>query len=113
MVRVNVLLAGVVQGVGFRPFVFRLAEELGITGFARNVGTALEIQAEGDDYRLEQFLSRLKTDLPPLASIDSMVQIERSVCHAPGEKFEIVPSASGNCELTAVPPDVAVCSDCV
>src|ERR1700733_9528016 len=66
---------GVVQGVGFRPFVYRIASELHVTGWVLNGEEGVAIHAEGDDSILEEFLRRLKTEAPPAARI---VEIEVS-----------------------------------
>lgn len=100
---------GVVQGVGFRPFVFKLAEELGIKGWVNNSSHGVTIHAEGDNPDL--FYQRLQSEAPPLAKI----MTARSVA---GElksysSFEIVQSESEQEADVLISPDVATCGDCL
>ncbi|OZB58757.1 MAG: carbamoyltransferase HypF [Thiomonas sp. 13-66-29] len=103
-------VAGVVQGVGFRPFVWRLARELGLAGWVRNDAAGVEIEVEGETARLAAFAERLRRDAPSLARVDSV-----DAADAPlrgGSQFAILPSAGG-AAATAIPPDVATCADCL
>ncbi|HEY5600316.1 MAG TPA: acylphosphatase, partial [Candidatus Manganitrophaceae bacterium] len=63
--RLRIVIRGAVQGVGFRPFVYRLAEELGLTGWVCNSLRGVRIEAEGDRSRLEAFLIRIERQKPP------------------------------------------------
>jgi hydrogenase maturation protein HypF len=102
---------GVVQGVGFRPFVYRLAAEEGIAGFIGNDTGGVTIAIEGPPERLEAFRRRLHAEAPPLSRIDSV-----TVQNAPptGETgFRIVASESGGQVSTGIPADAATCPDCL
>ena len=66
----KILTQGTVQGVGFRPYVYRLASDLNLKGYVRNLGNVVEIILEGDN--IEVFLKRLRNELPPIARIDSI-----------------------------------------
>jgi hydrogenase maturation protein HypF len=100
---------GQVQGVGFRPYVYRLASELGLAGRVLNDGAGVEIEVEGTDERLDGFVARLRREAPPLSRIDS-VDITR--VEARGDRhFEIVASAGG-AVATGVTPDAGICPDC-
>ena len=70
--RIHVEIRGAVQGVGFRPFVYRIADELGLSGSVSNDGRGVVIEAEGPHEGLEELLRRLRTEHPAPASIDSM-----------------------------------------
>src|SRR5208337_5036127 len=72
-VRREALVRGVVQGVGFRPFVYRLAQEEGLAGFIGNDTDGVKIEVEGTAGGVEVFLTRLRAEAPPLARIDSVV----------------------------------------
>jgi hydrogenase maturation protein HypF len=111
-VRRRVLINGVVQGVGFRPFVYRLAKELGLGGSVCNRGDAgVEILVEGDPRAFDAFVERLHDRLPPLAHI-SDVRIEP--LDPIGEAaFRIVASRLGSGPAGAVPPDTCICPSCV
>lgn len=109
IVRLRVLIGGAVQGVGFRPFVFRLAQELALKGWVNNNAQGVWIEVEGSQVVLNGFLLRLETEKPPHAFITSL---EHSWLDPVGYTcFEIRPSAEG--EKTAlVLPDIATCNDC-
>jgi hydrogenase maturation protein HypF len=101
---------GQVQGVGFRPYVYRLASELGLAGRVLNDGAGVEIEIEGSDDRLDGFVARLRSEAPPLSRIDS---VDVTPIAARGEaRFEIVASAVGPV-ATGITPDAGICPDCV
>lgn len=101
---------GQVQGVGFRPYVYRLASELGLAGRVLNDGAGVEIEVEGTDERLDGFVARLRREAPPLSRIDS---VDISHVEARGDRhFEIVASAGG-AVATGVTPDAGICPDCL
>jgi hydrogenase maturation protein HypF len=103
----RIKVRGIVQGVGFRPFVYAKATELGISGTVKNLGSEVEINAAGE--RFEDFLAAISWG-PPLARIDS-VQVS-DLPQPVGEGFAILPSAAG--ALTGmIPPDVAICDACI
>jgi hydrogenase maturation protein HypF len=109
--RLKVTVRGAVQGVGFRPFVFRLASELGLKGWVKNSTQGVFIEVEGARSRLEQFLLRLEAEKPPRCSIQSL---EPSWLDRVGYgDFEIRPSDSHGARTTLVLPDIATCSDCL
>lgn len=110
--RCRVTIEGVVQGVGFRPFVHRLASGLGVDGFVGNDSGAVFIEAQAPAETLNAFVRRLRADAPPLAEISSV----RTAPMAPvtGESgFRIVASKAAEGARTPVPPDVALCDDCL
>ena len=101
---------GQVQGVGFRPYVYRLASELGLAGRVLNDGAGVEIEVEGTDERLDGFVARLRGEAPPLSRIDS---VDITQVAARGDRhFEIVASAGGPV-ATGVTPDAGICPDCL
>ncbi len=104
-------MRGAVQGVGFRPFVFRLAEELGLTGWVNNTPQGVFIEAEGARAELEKFLLRFDSEKPPHSFIQSM---ETTWLDAVGfQKFEIRASETGGQKTALVPPDIATCPECL
>ena len=110
-VRVKLALRGAVQGVGFRPFVHRLATELAITGWVNNSPQGVFVEAESPRPTLEQFLRRLEAEKPPRSSIQSM---ETTWLDAVGfDKFEIRASENGGDKSALVLPDIATCPDCL
>ncbi len=102
---------GVVQGVGFRPFVYRLASEEGLSGFIGNDTDGVTIEVEGPLTRVDAFLSRLRIEPPPLARIDSIAVRESVVTGEPG--FRIVASEVLGRVSTGIPADAATCPDCL
>ena len=88
--RIRLIIHGAVQGVGFRPFVYRLATDLGLGGWIRNSSQGVVVEIEGENHRVEEFLLRIESEKPPLASIQSM---EPSVLDVRDDHdFEILPS---------------------
>ncbi|MDX1661090.1 MAG: carbamoyltransferase HypF, partial [Gemmatimonadota bacterium] len=109
--RRRVTVRGIVQGVGFRPFVFNLAERLGIAGTVLNDPLGVEIDVEGDSDAVERFVRALEDDAPPLAVIQELeVEPAEPVGH---DGFRIVKSATGAARRTLVSPDVATCEECL
>ncbi|NTV90181.1 MAG: carbamoyltransferase HypF, partial [Clostridiales bacterium] len=103
-------ITGIVQGVGFRPFVYRLAESLFLKGFIRNTSMGVHIQVEGYVEALASFARRLKDEAPPLAHIDEMLE---EVCKTEGfEDFVIQESEVPGGEATGISPDISTCADC-
>jgi hydrogenase maturation protein HypF len=102
---------GAVQGVGFRPFIFRLAEELGLRGWVNNSTAGVFIEVEGRRDRLEAFRLRLETERPPRSFIQSL---EASWLDPVGyDAFEIRASDPGGPKTALVLPDIATCPDCL
>jgi hydrogenase maturation protein HypF len=102
---------GRVQGVGFRPFVYRLATELGLEGWVRNDGEGVLIALAGDSARLAAFGARLRAEAPPLASID-VIETLPGVDAPLGKGFRIESSGSGRVS-TGITPDAATCEACL
>jgi hydrogenase maturation protein HypF len=109
--RLKLAVRGAVQGVGFRPFVFRLAEGLKLAGWVNNSPQGVFIEVEGPRAALEKFLLRLETEKPPRSFIQSL---ESSWLDSIGfKKFEIRASETGGGKTTLVMPDIATCPDCL
>lgn len=110
MTRLYFLIEGIVQGVGFRPFVHRQAARLGLSGWARNTAAGLELELEGPKAALDDFQNILRTAPPPLAVIEK-VQVQP--VPPTGERgFSILPSREG-AAATLVSPDLAPCPACL
>ena len=110
-VRKRIEIQGVVQGVGFRPFVYRIARRFDIHGRVLNSSDGVVIEAEGGDAALDSFLSLLKTDLPPLARIDRC-RVQRP---SGAGRFAILLSNKASAvpgRFALVPPDIATCAEC-
>ncbi len=107
----NITVSGVVQGVGFRPFVHRLAREHGLVGHVGNDSTRVFIEVCGPAHEVEAFATRLLVEAPPLAVVEH-VERRRST-PSPTDEFVIVESRSAIGARTLVAPDTAVCDDCL
>jgi len=106
----KISVCGVVQGVGFRPFVYRLAQEHNLKGWVRNTSGNVEIGVEGDEETLETFLSDLETKAPPMARLE---KVEVAFYPAKGyADFKIDRSLSQEGKYQLVSPDIATCEDC-
>jgi hydrogenase maturation protein HypF len=111
MVRLKLVVRGAVQGVGFRPFIFRLATELELAGWVNNSAQGVFMEMEGARAVLETFLLRLGAEKPPRSAIQSL---ESTWLEAVGHRgFAIRPSAAGGPKSSLVLPDIATCPDCL
>lgn len=102
---------GVVQGVGFRPFVFRLAQEMGLSGWVRNDGGGVEIEVQGPPGGVSALMARMVGEAPPLARVDA-VESRRCPTDPADRGFTILASGGGEI-TTAVGHDAAVCAQCL
>ena len=107
----NIRVSGVVQGVGFRPFVWRLARELGLAGWVRNDSRGVEIEVHGAAAQVKHLIERLEQDAPPLARVNSVTAREVAAAHN-GQGFVIIDSRSGRA-ATMIGHDTTVCRDCL
>ncbi|MFY9765533.1 MAG: carbamoyltransferase HypF [Mycobacterium sp.] len=112
-VRQRFTVTGVVQGVGFRPFVNRIASELGLTGFVGNDSGAVFLEVQGPTPRIDEFHRRLRAEAPPLAAISAIHVVEVSADSMCDSTFRIVKSQTVAGATTPIPPDIAVCDDCI
>ncbi|TRO42550.1 carbamoyltransferase HypF, partial [Candidatus Bathyarchaeota archaeon] len=103
----KIIIRGIVQGVGFRPFVYSTAKEYGISGWVKNLGSEVEICAEGD--RFEDFLQAVGNG-PPLSRIDS---IEVLPSHDPCKQEFVILQSSRGALSGMIPPDIATCDECL
>jgi hydrogenase maturation protein HypF len=109
--RIRISIRGAVQGVGFRPFIYRLAIEMGLTGWVSNSSQGVVIEAEGITEQLQTFIQRIPLELPPLASIHSL---EHRFLDAVGfPAFEIRASDAEGQKTAIILPDFATCRDCL
>ena len=109
--RVQVNVEGTVQGVGFRPFVYRLAHELELTGWVRNTRNGVLVEVEGDAPAIETFLQRLKADAPVTAFVETMSVRVISVLGDTG--FSIGQGIESGQRVLVIPADLATCADCL
>ncbi len=112
LIRVFMTVKGIVQGVGFRPFVHRLVREYGFRGWVRNSSAGAELELEGERGELYLFAERLRTEHPPLALVESVELTELSGLRN-YSGFEIIGSRKGERVKTLISPDVGICPDCL
>ena len=107
----RVHITGIVQGVGFRPFVYNLATRHNLKGWVKNTSAGVEIEVDGNKESLDLFLQQLRDEAPPLACID-----EFSASFQPANGFrslEILHSEAVEGAFQPISPDVAICPDCL
>ena len=101
---------GIVQGVGFRPFIFNMAERFNLTGWVRNSSSGVESTVSGDEDNMASFIEEIRSNPPPLARIDSL-----TVHEVPYEEFagfKILPSLEEAGARVPISPDMSICQDC-
>ncbi len=108
--RIRVEVEGIVQGVGFRPFVYRLAARYGISGWVRNTPAGVLLEGEGEKSNLSSFLRDISEQAPPLAAISSLTS--RTIAATGVGGFSILASSGGE-NSVQLSPDCDVCEDCL
>ena len=108
--RYRLTINGIVQGVGFRPFIYSLARDIGLVGTVYNTSDGVKVDIQGSQAQLDQFNSRLRPEAPPLSTIIAVEQKEIPVQDQPD--FTIVASHDNASVSTLISPDVALCGDC-
>jgi hydrogenase maturation protein HypF len=111
MVRKAIEVSGIVQGVGFRPYIYRLASERRIVGSICNTAAGVSIEVQGAAAAVEDFLARLPAEAPPLARITD-IAVREIPCNGDVD-FRIITTHRGEPVHTLISPDVAVCADCL
>jgi len=101
---------GVVQGVGFRPFIYRLAKEYNLKGWVLNTSSSVEIEVEGEKESIERFISDIKTKAPPVARIER-IEVEDSVPN--NYRDFLIKESKEESGYQLISPDIAVCEDCL
>ncbi len=110
MSRFKYFINGIVQGVGFRPFIYKIANKLNLAGFVKNSSNGVIIEIEGDKKNIEQFELLLKLDLPPLAKISLIEKRELKPLYQ--REFKIVHSEISLYKTASISPDIAICINC-
>ena len=104
-------LTGVIQGVGFRPFVYHLAQRYGLKGFVLNSSAGVTLEIEGREHSVKAFLESLRSELPPLASIDKLESSKSA--YVGYVDFQIRDSEKEEQNRVLIPPDIATCDRCL
>jgi hydrogenase maturation protein HypF len=108
--RKRIHVRGIVQGVGFRPFIYNLARSMGLSGYVLNSSSGVFIEVEGSSAALLEFVDKISSKTPPLARIDDIS--EKQLELSGGEGFTILESVEESGEFALVSPDVSTCEDC-
>ncbi len=107
----SVHITGIVQGVGFRPFVYNLATKLNLNGWVKNTSAGVDIEVDGEQDVLDSFVKALRDEAPPLSQIDELTASPRPASGF--TSFDIRHSESVDGAFQPIPPDVAICDDCL
>src|SRR5690242_1635296 len=110
-IRRRIEVSGVVQGVGFRPYIYRLATDRRLAGNILNTSAGVTIEIEGAAIAVDDFINRLPADAPPLAHITNLT-VQELPFRGEGT-FQILASQAGEHALVLISPDIAVCDDCL
>jgi hydrogenase maturation protein HypF len=110
-IRYHIFIQGIVQGVGFRPFVYQQAQARNLTGFVTNTSQGVEVEIEGESEAVEAFLLAIQDHPPPLARITGFKVDLLSLAH--DDQFNIRPSISQEERSALISPDMATCGDCL
>ena len=113
LTRKRLSITGVVQGVGFRPFVWRRASGLGLTGWVENDSAGVTAEVQGPAERVEAFLDGFATAAPPLALVELVTVVDAPVDAAAPPRFMILESIARQGTTTSLPADIATCDDCL
>jgi len=109
----RILISGIVQGVGFRPFIHRLAMEMGLSGFVRNIGGGVEVIVQADDDSIEKFVESIEESPPQGSRIDNIVVEDTGDKVINNGVFKVVSSTVSERTSKVIPPDISVCDDCL
>lgn len=106
----HIKVYGIIQGVGFRPFIYRLAKEYNLKGWVLNTSSSVEIEVEGEEDRIEAFINDIQAKKPPLARIEK-IEIEET----PLNQFQdfVIRESKEDSGYQLISPDIAVCEDCL
>jgi hydrogenase maturation protein HypF len=107
----QIQITGIVQGVGFRPFVYNLAERLDLKGWVKNTSAGVIIEIEGDSESLNIFQASLRNDIPVLARIDTF-ESQPKTPHG-FSSFQIIASETIDSAFQPISPDMSICPDCL
>jgi hydrogenase maturation protein HypF len=110
--RRQIQIKGIVQGVGFRPFVYALAEKNALKGEVLNNAVGVLVDVEGENEKIEQFIRALQTNAPPLSVIES-IELKNSQIPAGFKEFRIIESNASGARFTPISADIATCADCL
>ena len=111
---VKIIVSGIVQGVGFRPFIYRLAKAIGLNGYVKNLGNgSVEIYTSGSKTKIDEFISKLRVEKPPICEIEK-IAFEKVEEKSEYSDFNILSSSEDERSGTSIiPPDISICGECL
>ncbi len=109
--RKSIDVTGIVQGVGFRPFIYRLAHQCSLSGFISNTPAGVSIEVQGSPEKVDEFLQRLPKEIPPLAKLTALS--DREIDLLDEKSFRILSTRLDQPARTLISPDIAACDDCL
>ena len=110
--RVRIHIQGIVQGVGFRPFIHKLVQDCGLKGYIKNTSSGVEMELEGERAKLESFVAQIPQKAPKLAVIEKL-HAEYSDELYGFDSFKILESKREALRNTLISPDICICDDCL
>ncbi len=110
--RYHIHIEGIVQGVGFRPFIYRIATKNNLNGFVYNHSKGVEIEVQGKESEIEKFINIIREEKPPLSQIDKMEKSQINI-KPDDNTFKITKSIDSKNTATLMPPDISTCDDCI
>jgi len=110
IIRKELLITGLIQGVGFRPFIFKLAQDFKLKGWVSNTGTGVRVEVEGLPIAIASFLERLQQSPPVHSHIESLLIVDRE--YVGYDNFELRTSANQGKKSLFILPDIAMCTEC-
>jgi hydrogenase maturation protein HypF len=111
--KARILVQGIVQGVGFRPTVYRIAKDMNINGYVRNLGNIVEIVLQANNLETDRFITKLKENKPPISEINSVDIQWFEDDSIKLDDFKIIESSENFSGASVIPPDIATCDNCL
>jgi hydrogenase maturation protein HypF len=111
MIGTKIHITGIVQGVGFRPFIYNQANQRGLTGWVRNTSGGVDIEIFGEDGEIKHFIEGIRTNAPSLSRIDTLEHY--LIPHHSFTSFEIISSKDVSTAFQPISPDICICDDCL
>jgi hydrogenase maturation protein HypF len=114
IIRARIEISGIIQGVGFRPFIYRLAREQGLAGHVANTAAGVTIEIDGTEQEIEDFIKAITSEKPPLATIIELHVTGSEINpDATRGSFQIIESSSAGKRIGPITPDSDVCDNCL
>ena len=114
IIRARLEISGIIQGVGFRPFIYRLARNQGLNGYVANTAAGVTIEIDGSEQKIEDCIKAITDEKPPLAHIKELQVVKSEiVADSAYQNFQIIGSISAGNKIGPITPDSDVCDNCL